>query len=201
MLGGLEASLRRFVHYDYIEDRLKRSVLADAKADLLVYGMGETAAGEIARRLDSGQTVDQLTDIPGTAYMATRGRTVPPEARRLASLTNLQEHPEQFLEAHEQIERQIFGPPLPVVQDQDPGTIVVNPPAEPLTEAELDSVYALPFTRVSDPRYGPQGIPSIAGRAVQHHHPSRLLWRLPFLLDLFPPGKANRLPFAGFDSG
>lgn len=165
VLGGLEASLRRFVHYDYIEDRLKRSVLADAKADLLVYGMGETAAGEIARRLDGGELADRLIDIPGTAYMATRGRTVPAKAVRLASLTTLREHPDQFLDAHLRIERQIFGPLLPIVQDQDPGTIVVNPPAEPLTAEQLDRLYALPFTRLCDPRYGPEGVPSI--QAVQ----------------------------------
>lgn len=165
VLGGLEASLRRFVHFDYIEDRRKRSVLADAKADLLVYGMGETAVAQIACRLDGGELVERLTDIPGTAWMATRSRTVPPNALRLASLTTLQEHPERFLDAHRQIEKQIFGPPLPLVQDQDPGILVVNPPAEPLTQEQLDRIYSLPFTRVCDPRYGPDGVPSI--KAVQ----------------------------------
>ena len=68
VLGGLEASLRRLVHYDYIEDKLKRSVLIDAKADLLVYGMGERQIIEIARRLANGESIDKLTDIAGTAY-------------------------------------------------------------------------------------------------------------------------------------
>ena len=72
ILGGLEASLRRLVHYDYIEDKLKRSVLIDAKADMLIHGMGEKAIAEIARRLNEGQSIKDLTDIPGTAYKISR---------------------------------------------------------------------------------------------------------------------------------
>src|SRR5450631_763379 len=69
VLGGIEASLRRIAHYDYWSDSVRRSVLLDAKADLLVFGMGERAAWEIARRLAAGETVDQLTDIRGTAHV------------------------------------------------------------------------------------------------------------------------------------
>ncbi len=165
ILGGLEASLRRLVHFDYIEDRLKRSVLTDAKADLLVYGMGELAVAQIARRLHAGQSVQNLVDIPGTVYVSGREKPIPSAAITIASLTTLQEHPEQFLDAHRQIERQLFGATAPLIQDQDPGTIVVNPPASPLTDEQLDRLYALPFTRMCDPRYGPEGIPAI--KAVQ----------------------------------
>ena len=84
VLGGLEASLRRLVHYDYISDKMMRSVLADAKADLLVFGMGELAVAEIARRLDRGEPISRMTDIAGTAYMATRNTPVPADAVRLA---------------------------------------------------------------------------------------------------------------------
>ncbi|HUX14546.1 MAG TPA: YgiQ family radical SAM protein, partial [Spirochaetia bacterium] len=70
ILGGLEASLRRLAHYDYWDNEVRRSILLDAKADLLVYGMGETQIEEICRRLQAGEPVDSLTDIPGTAYAA-----------------------------------------------------------------------------------------------------------------------------------
>src|SRR5512136_1413279 len=83
VLGGLEASLRRLVHYDYVSDKLMRSVLVDAKADLLVHGMGELPIAEIARRLDQGEAVGRLTDIPGTAYVVTRDASVPADAVRL----------------------------------------------------------------------------------------------------------------------
>ena len=70
VIGGLEASLRRFAHYDYWEDKVRRSILFDAPADLLVYGMGESATAEIARRLAKKTPVQEITDVPGTAYIA-----------------------------------------------------------------------------------------------------------------------------------
>src|SRR5688572_31464266 len=69
VLGGIEASLRRIAHYDYWSDSIRRSILLDAKADLLVFGMGERAAWEIARRLDAGEKVSELKDVRGTAYV------------------------------------------------------------------------------------------------------------------------------------
>src|SRR5699024_1576200 len=70
IIGGLEASLRRFAHYDYWEDKVRRSVLVDSQADLLVYGMGETATREIAARLASGTPIGEITDVKGTAFIA-----------------------------------------------------------------------------------------------------------------------------------
>ena len=92
VLGGIEASLRRIAHYDYWSDSVRRSILLDAKADLLVFGMGERAAWEIARRLDAGEHVDQLTDVRGTAHVRKnrqrvvrrRGRSEPLRDRRQA---------------------------------------------------------------------------------------------------------------------
>ena len=80
VLGGLEASLRRLTHYDYIEDKLKRSVLIDAKADLLVHGMAEFQIIEIARRLNNGESIDRLTNIPGTAYPVKNKTPLPENA-------------------------------------------------------------------------------------------------------------------------
>jgi uncharacterized radical SAM protein YgiQ len=180
VLGGLEASLRRLVHYDYVSDKLMRSVLADAKADLLVHGMGELAIAEIARRLDRGEPVGRMTDIAGTAYMAARDKTVPAEAVCLPSLTEQTRNKDLVMTAQEQYQRlavpdcglasrtpsnpqsAIRNPQFtqlgrPVVQDQDPGTIVVMPPARSLTSAELDALYDLPFTRQGHPQYASAG--------------------------------------------
>jgi uncharacterized radical SAM protein YgiQ len=184
ILGGLEASLRRLVHYDYISDKLMRSVLTDAKADLLVHGMGELAVTEIARRLDRGEPISRLIDISGTAYMATRDAPVPTEAVRLPSLTEQSQDKHLVMAAHEQYQRvcsvpvrayeitpygvttnaleaaarsQLVERARPVVQDQDPGTLVVMPPARPLTCSELDVLYDLPFTRRWHPQYDGAG--------------------------------------------
>jgi uncharacterized radical SAM protein YgiQ len=157
VLGGLEASLRRLVHYDYISDKMMRSVLVDAKADLLVFGMGELAIAEIARRLDRGESVDAMTDIPGTAYKVVRNVAVPEDAVRLPSLTQQSEDKPQVMTAYEQYQQLARPGCRAVVQDQDPGAIVVMPPARPLTGEELDGLYDLPFTRRWHPRYDSEG--------------------------------------------
>ncbi len=157
VLGGLEASLRRLVHYDYISDKMMRSVLVDAKADLLVFGMGELAVAEIARRLEQGDSIDAMTDIPGTAYKVMHDTPMPADALRLPSLTQQSDDRALVMAAHEQYQRLAWPGGKPVVQDQDPGTIVVMPPARPLTTDELDELYDLPFTRQWHPRYASAG--------------------------------------------
>ncbi|UCC99256.1 MAG: YgiQ family radical SAM protein [Phycisphaerales bacterium] len=157
ILGGLEASLRRLVHYDYIEDNLKRSVLVDAKADLLLHGMAERAVAEVARRLDAGQAIHELTDIPGTAYIAHKGAAVPEGAVRLPSLSRQQADTQGVMDAHRRYEAQARPGGRPIVQEQDPGTLVVLPPAEPLNSDELDALYDLPFSRLWHPHYNRDG--------------------------------------------
>lgn len=157
VLGGLEASLRRLVHYDYIEDKLKRSVLADAKADLLVGGMAETAILEIARRLDAGKPLAELTGIPGIGYRAIKDLAVPVDAVQLPSREELEADNEKFMTFQLAYQAQARPSGKPVVQDQGPGQIVVNPPAEPLTTEQLDTLYAQPFTRLSHPKYDKVG--------------------------------------------
>jgi radical SAM superfamily enzyme YgiQ (UPF0313 family) len=180
ILGGLEASLRRLAHYDYISDKMMRSVLVDAKVDMLIFGMGELAIAEIARRLNQGEPIGRMIDIPGTAYKVTRDTPVPADAVRLPSLTQQTENKALVMEAQEQYQRlaspdfgfqisdcglepareanpQLAPTGRPVVQDQDPGTIVVMPPARPLTTAELDALYDLPFTRQWHPQYAGSG--------------------------------------------
>ena len=157
VLGGLEASLRRLVHYDYIEDKIKRSVLIDAKADLLVYGMAENAVAEVARRLNSGQSIDDFTNIPGTAFVVRRGITTPENAVQLPSLTQQQENPVLFMDAYKQYEKQFLPNRRPIVQQQNPGTIVVLPPGEPLSGETLDTLYDLEFSRRWHPNYDNKG--------------------------------------------
>lgn len=157
VFGGLEASLRRLAHYDYIEDRIKRSVLVDAKADLLVHGMGEMQILEIARRLDAGKTISDMTDIAGIAYRAIGGTTPPEDAVELPSLEQMQERPELFMTAQLEYQKQAYPEGRPVAQSQDPEVIVVNPPAEPLTTEQMDELYDLPFTRQAHPKYDRQG--------------------------------------------
>jgi uncharacterized radical SAM protein YgiQ len=162
ILGGLEASLRRLVHYDYIEDRLKRSVLIDAKADLLLHGMAEKAVAEVARRLDADQSVYELTDIAGTAFVVRKGIAVPENAIPLPSLGEQQSDSRRVMDAHQKYHLHAHPGGLAVVQEQDPGTIVVLPPAEPLSGEELDAVYDLPFSRRWYPRYDrDKGVPAL----------------------------------------
>lgn len=158
ILGGLEASLRRLVHYDYIEDRLKRSVLVDAKADLLLHGMAERAIAEVARRLDTGQSFHDLTDISGTAYVAHKGVAIPENAVRLPSLRQQQADAYSVMDAYKQYEAQAHPGGWTVVQEQDPGTVVVLPPSESLSMDELDALYDLPFLRRWHPRYDQEDV-------------------------------------------
>jgi uncharacterized radical SAM protein YgiQ len=157
ILGGLEASLRRLVHYDYIEDKLKRSVLIDAKADVLVFGMAELAILEVARRLSNGGTISDLVNIPGTAYRIAGGIRVPDNAVPLPSLSVQQADKDLVMSAQQQYQKHAHPGGQPVVQEQDPGKIVVMPPARPLTTVELDRLYDLPFTRCWHPRYDRKG--------------------------------------------
>jgi len=157
ILGGLEASLRRLVHYDYIEDKLKRAVLVDAKADLLIYGMAERAVAEVADRLNAGRQVEELTDISGTAYVLRKDQSAPANAVRLPSLCQLQADGNLFISAQLQYQKCAHPQGPPVIQEQEPGTIVVMPPSKPLTVAELDALYDLPFTRRWHRRYDALG--------------------------------------------
>ena len=162
ILGGLEASLRRLTHYDYIADKLQRSILADAKADLLVHGMGESAILEIAKGLDAGKALNDLHDIPGTAYRVIKAAAVPDNAVELPSREVLEADNAKFMDFQLAYQAESTPTGRAVVQDQGPGQIVVNPPAPPLTEKQLDTLYSLPFTRLWHPKYDKLGgIPAL----------------------------------------
>lgn len=155
VLGGMEASMRRVAHYDYWEDKLRPSVLASSKAELLVYGMGERAAREIAKRLAAGHT--DLAGIPGTA------RLLGAKAGAAADLTDcvvlpsweeLQADGGLLLSLTKTVEAQqspYCGKRL--VQLHGGRAVVIEPPALPVDGAELDALYAYPFQRRAHPSY------------------------------------------------
>ncbi|MEA3465184.1 MAG: YgiQ family radical SAM protein [Thermodesulfobacteriota bacterium] len=146
VIGGIEASLRRLAHYDYWSDRVRRSILVDSKADLLVYGMGEKPLVEIVSRLQQGESAAQLTDISGTVWLS---RTLP-SGTLLPGFEQVQHDSQCYAQAFaqaEQVGRQTL------VQPHAGRFVVVNPPATVLTEIEFDQLYQLPFTRRPHPGY------------------------------------------------
>ena len=158
VIGGLEASLRRFAHYDYWTDSVRRSILLDAKADLLSYGMGETSMRHIARRLASGESPDTMTDLRGTAVLV-RGRE---EIRypfvECASYETVKNDKTAYAVAN-QIQYEEHDPVRgrAVVQAHGNRLLVVNPPELPLAREELDRVAELPYTRAWHPSYDAEG--------------------------------------------
>ncbi|HCT91281.1 MAG TPA: YgiQ family radical SAM protein [Lachnospiraceae bacterium] len=162
ILGGIEASLRRLGHYDYWSDQVRRSVLLDAGADLISYGMGERSVVEIAEALDSGLAVSDLTFIRGTVYRTKTLEHIPdpvllPGFEEIQS--DRQRYAESFRIQHENTDA-INGRVL--VEDYGSrGYVVVNPPSMPLTTQEMDDVYDLPYMRAWHPSYdGAGGIPA-----------------------------------------
>lgn len=155
VLGGIEASLRRLAYYDFWKDKVRPSLLLESRADLLVYGMGESRAVEIARRLNSGESIEHLTDIRGTAYVS---QTRPAGSLAIPSFEEVGADKRKFAEAHALIEANL-DPVRGRVLAQAHGAryVVQNLPPFPATEAELDAVYALPFTRKCHPSYDKSG--------------------------------------------
>ncbi len=180
--GGVEASLRRLAHYDFWSDKVRRSILLDAKADLLVYGMGERPLMEIVKRLAAGQSVRDLRDIRGTAYRLGARETNDECKMMKDEFTSLEasgrsiHHPDTvLLPSYEEVAtdkaafaamtQTIFRETNPynarrLVQYHGREAVVINPPALPLTQEEIDRVYDLPFTRRPHPSYGRERIPA-----------------------------------------
>lgn len=153
VIGGIEASLRRFAQYDYWEDKVRRSVLLDSKADLLVYGMGETQLLTIARRLADGEDISSLKDIRGTAVVIKE----PPAGSCLQQLPSYEEVAADKLKYADAFrlaanEQNPYCSRI-LLQKHADRLLLCNPPAFPLTTGELDAVYSLPFTRMPHPSY------------------------------------------------
>ena len=162
--GGIEASLRRVSHYDFWSDSLRKSLLPDAKLDLIVYGMGERAILDIARRLDSlasrsgagasrAELAAALRGIAGTARMGRMDEDMGPECVRLPSHEDILAQPAQLMKATLLLERQVHQMRAVAVQPVAGRAVVLEAPAPPLSTEELDRLYDLPFTRQAHPSY------------------------------------------------
>lgn len=165
VLGGIEASLRRFAHYDYWQDSVRQSILADAPADLLVFGMGERQAVEIASRLSKGERITDIANIAGTAIKMelSKWRSIGHEGYvEIPSFNDVSIDKKLYAEAfklHYNEQDPVRG--MPVAQPHPKTVIIQNKPAMPLTSEELDHVYELPFTRMPHPSYK-KPIPALA---------------------------------------
>lgn len=186
IIGGIEASLRRFSHYDYWSNTVKRSILLDSKADLLIYGMGEKALLQIASLLASGKSAREIRNVRGTCWYTGKKSDID-ELIKSDSSDFINEKPPVFVPPYEQVKadtpesKQKYAESY-LIQEQntdalnaavlieqtDARYVVQNPPALPLTTEEMDKIYELPFTRKWHPMYdapaknGKTGIPALS---------------------------------------
>jgi uncharacterized radical SAM protein YgiQ len=171
IIGGIEASLRRFAHYDFWEDKVRRSIIFDAKADLLIYGMAERPLLEVVGRLNAGEQMQEIRTVRGTCRVAVKNElsdVIPPQSGAIGKggRDNVLEIP-----SHEDVtaDKVLFAEAFRLVShEQNPCSartivqrhgdrlLVSSPPALPLSEAEMDSIYALPFEKVPHPSYQEQ---------------------------------------------
>ncbi len=163
ILGGIEASLRRLAHYDYWDDRLRRSLLMDCGADLISYGMGEHSIVEIAEALDGGLAVEDITFIAGTAYRTKNIDSVA-DGICLPSFEEITNDRLLYAKSYGiQYENTDFYTAKPLIEAyKNQGYVVQNPPSKPLTQQEMDDIYALPYARNWHPDYEKDGgIPAL----------------------------------------
>lgn len=164
VVGGVEASLRRIAHFDYWSESVRPSILLTSKADLLGFGMGESVILEITRRLDAGEPIQSLRDLRGVAYLLGRNEELPEHSwpmldndghtRELPAFEEVRAGGEPFARMTKILHDETS--PLNgrrLTQRHGERTLVVNPPAPPLTEAEMDALYGLPYTRRPHPSY------------------------------------------------
>ncbi len=164
ILGGIEASLRRLTHYDYWKDCLRRCILCDSHADMIIYGMGEKPIVELARRLDEGKNIREIRDIPQTVYLEEE-KDIPggitPDDILLHSHEECQRNKKAEAENFRHIEEEsnkIHAQRL--LQAVDGRYAVVNPPYPPMSTQELDASFDLPYTRMPHPKYKGKRIPA-----------------------------------------
>ena len=160
VIGGIEASLRRFSHYDYWDDSYHRSILADTGADLLIYGMGEKPVRELVRRLSAGATIQDCHDMCQVGYLS----DTKPEGDGVVELASHEEcakNKKTSAATFKTIEEESNKlNQTTLVQSVGNRYVVVNPPYSPMTTEELDAVYELPFTRQPHPKYKGKTIPA-----------------------------------------
>ncbi|MBQ2902084.1 MAG: YgiQ family radical SAM protein [Agathobacter sp.] len=162
IIGGIEASLRRLAHYDYWSNKVKRSILLDSGADLISYGMGERSIVEIAEALESGIDVKDITFIDGTVYK-TKDKESIYDAIWLPEWDEIKENKRAFAESFytQYCNTDPFSGKR-LVENYGTNYVVQNPPQKPLSESEMDAVYALPYMRNYHPSYEEAGgVPAI----------------------------------------
>ena len=164
IIGGIEASLRRLAHYDYWSDKLKRSILLDAQADLLLYGMGERSIVEVADALNDGMDIHDVTYIDGTVF---RMREPDPNlpCLRLPDYASLVSDPKKYAESFylQYCNTDPFSARRLLEPYGEHEFVVQNPPQKPLSQEEMDRVYGLPYCRTYHPSYEKQGgVPAIS---------------------------------------
>lgn len=161
LIGGIEASLRRFTHYDYWSDKLMPSILVDSKANMLIYGNGEKPLRELIRQLKEGKIFADLTDIPQSSFLTKNIPVSKWEDITLVSheicLTDKKLYASNFKHIEEESNRFNADRLLQKIGNK---WIIVNPPYEPLSEQELDATFDLPYTRVPHPKYKDKKIPA-----------------------------------------
>ena len=162
ILGGVEASLRRFTHFDYWKNALRKSILLDAGADMIVYGMGEKSILQLARLMDKGVSFDSITNLPQSVIArSVYEKESLLKKRAYVSITDHQgclRNKTLFAKNFAILEHTSnLSDPNVVVQDCDNQTIIANPPYGILTEKEMDHIYDLPYTRLPHPRYAKKG--------------------------------------------
>lgn len=161
IIGGIEASLRRIAHYDYWSNDVRRSILIDSRADLLVYGMAETQMERIASLLAEGTPAARIRDVPGTCWKTHDAGDVP-DAISLPSFGEVSKDKNAFAEAFRLFYReQDFADGRRLIQDQGPWFLVHNPPPPPISTEALDRIYSLPYARREHPSYEPEGVPAL----------------------------------------
>ena len=163
ILGGLEASLRRFAHYDYWDDKIRRSLLVDSRADLLTYGMGENILIRIAELLDRGVPIKKIRDVRGTVFVGKREDKIHYEVAATFDFNELKTDKRKYAEAFGvQYKNQDSVNGRAIVEYYDDKMLVQNPPMPPLERKELDWVYSLPYMRDFHPSYQSEGgVPAI----------------------------------------
>ena len=162
VIGGLEASLRRFAHYDYWDDKIRPSILFDSTADLISYGMGEKQTVEIANRLNKGESIKTITDVKGTCYAVPVTET-PYVGIECPSFENVFNSKKEYaISCRIQQDEQDHIRGKAIKQRHGKMMLVQNVPMEPLTTEEIDNIYALPYMRTYHPIYNKDGgVPGI----------------------------------------
>ena len=161
VIGGIEASLRRVTHYDYWADELKPSIMLDSKADLGVYGMGELGIVEIAKALDEGKKIEEITNVPQTFFLKKKSQQVNSgwNDLRLASHEECLKDKKTYASNFKDVEIESNKKKANrLLQDVGDYTLYINPPYPTMTEAQIDASFDLPYTRLPHPKYAKRGV-------------------------------------------